>query len=108
MGGVIFARIKAPLLSSTTTTIVLIECSYRVVIKYCDNRFLVKCGHAPSRYGHGLGVCVWPSFHFTDISRLLVAKFGLIWSNVATCRISLLLRALVCKSVTADHLCEEF
>jgi hypothetical protein len=24
------------------------------------------------------------------------------------CRISLLLRALVCKSATADHLCEEF
>jgi hypothetical protein len=27
---------------------------------------------------------VWLNFHFTDISRLLVAKVGLIWSNVAT------------------------
>jgi hypothetical protein len=28
------------------------------------------------------------------------------WQSI--CRISLLLRALVCKSATADHLCEEF
>jgi hypothetical protein len=40
--------------------------------------------------------------HYEWIGVLLL-QFG-----ISFCRISLLLRALVCKSATADHLCEEF